>query len=185
MKIAIHQANFIPNYPFFYKMAMADKFVILGEVQFEKNNFQNRYLLNDKDVWVTKPVRNGLDKISEKEYCDGQSLMQLNIEWIEVIKNTLNINTEIVYDYCTHRKGTLRLIDLIHFYQGDTYITNPDAKNKYLDEELMTMSGIKIEYCDVPKHLRLHTFEVFEKFGIDGAIKQLPRKNNAELTTTI
>ena len=43
MKIAIHQPNFLPWYPFFQKIKEVDKFIILGNCQFEKNGFQNPY----------------------------------------------------------------------------------------------------------------------------------------------
>ncbi len=179
MKIACHQPNFIPYFPFFYKMALADKFIILKEVQFEKNNYQNRYFLNEKEKWVTKSVINKTELISEKYYTDDNRLLDLNMQWIRCIKDTLNIQTEIVYDIPLKTTKTQRLIDLIKFYDGDTYITCPEAKNKYLDEKLMIDSGIDIEYYSVPKNQRIHIFEMFEKYGIDGTIKQLPVKDNS------
>lgn len=175
-RIGIHQANFIPNFGFFYKMAMCDTFIILTHVDFEKNNFQNRYLLNETDKWVTKSVRSGRCKLGQKQYADGTSLFTLNMYWINAIRLTLNISTPIVFDYPTKLTKTERLIDLIKNNGGDTYITNPSAKDKYLDEELMKEEGINIEYCNVPKHLLRHTFEVFADYGIDGAIRQLPRR---------
>ena len=178
MKIGIHQPNFIPNFPFFYKMAQVDVFVILTYVQFEKNNFQNRYLLNEKDKWVTKSVKSGNQAIIDKYYTDGNHLLSLNMYWINTIRKTLNIKTIVEFDYPTKLKGTERLVDLVKHYGGDTYVTNPSAKDKYLDENLMSKSGINIEYCNVPKHLQIHTFEAFEKFGIDGTIKQLPTREN-------
>lgn len=180
VKIAIHQANFIPNFPFFYKMAMADKFIILGEVQFEKNNYQNRYYLNTKDKWVTKSVNNKTELISDKKYNDGINLLDLNIQWIDVIKNTLNIKTEILFDYKTDLTKTNRLIDLIQKNSGKVYITNESAKDKYLDEDLMWTSGIDIEYVNCPKNFNKHIFEMFEEFGIDGTINQLPKRLNAK-----
>ena len=175
-KIGIHQANFIPNFPFFYKMANCDIFVILSYCDFEKNNFQNRYLINEKNKWVTKSVKAGKGRIVDKMYTDGSYLFPLNMAWINTIKRTLNIKTEIVFDYPTELKGTERLIDLIKHYKGDVYVTNPSAKDKYLDEDLMRQSGVDIIYCSPPKHLQIHTFEAFEKYGIDGTIKQLGKK---------
>lgn len=177
MRLSIHQANFIPNFPFFYKMAQSDIFIILKEVDFCKNNYQNRYLLNDKEKWVTKSVRKGTEIIASKKYTDGQSLLNLNMKWIHAIRDTLNIKTRIVYDiqFRPEIGKTERLIELIKHYGGNTYITNPAAKDKYLDEELMKNQGIEIEYVNVPKHLQKHTFEIFEEYGIDGAIKQLSK----------
>lgn len=166
--------------PFFWKMQMADYFIMLREVQFEKNNYQNRYYLNTKDKWVTKSVKSGKAAICNKVYTDGSNLSYINMKWIEAIKETLGIKTPILYDYPTHLTKTERLIDLIKHYGGDTYITCPEAKDKYLDEDLMRAAGIEIEYYVVPKHLRIHIFESFELYGIDGTIKQLPVKENAE-----
>lgn len=157
-------------------MAMCDKFIILANVQFEKNNYQNRYLLNDKDKWVTKSVNNGIETIKEKKYTDGNNLLTLNMYWINAIRHTLNIKTQIEFDYPTELKGTERLSNLVLGHGGDTYVTNPSAKDKYLDESSMKEQGIKIEYCVVPKHLQKHIFEIFEEYGIDGTIKQLPKR---------
>lgn len=176
MKVAIHQPGFIPWFPFFYKMAQADLFIILTYIDFEKNNTQNRYLLNEKEKWVTKSVKSGNCKIIEKEYADGTHLFSLNMYWINAIRRTLNIDTRIEFDYPTALTKTERLIDLIKHYGGTTYVTNSSAKDKYLDEKLMLESGIDIEYCIVPKHLQIHTFEAFEKYGIDGCQKQLRKK---------
>lgn len=42
MKIAIHQPEFMPWLGFFYKMALADTYVVLDHVQFKKRYFDNR-----------------------------------------------------------------------------------------------------------------------------------------------
>ena len=178
MKIAIHQPNFIPWMPYFYKMAMADKFLILNNVQFEKNGFQNRYKTGED--WITKPVKNGMDLINDKRYTSDRSLNELNMNWINVIKETLEIDTEIVYPkWGSECSATERLINEIKLHSCNTYITNPEAKNKYLDEDLMRNSGIEIEYCQVPRHLHIHIFDAFNKYGIEGTIKQLPRRKDA------
>lgn len=184
VKLAAHQPNFCAWFPFFYKMAIVDKFLILNNVQFEKNGFQNRYKTNDK--WVTKSVNNGLGLIKDKTYTSGQSLNDLNVRWIEIIKDTLEIETELVYPkWGSECEPTERLIRETKLHYCDTYVTNPEAKDKYLNEEMMRIEGIEIEYCQVPKHLQKHTFEIFEIYGIDGAIKQLPRRMSEKLNATV
>tara|TARA_R110000772_G_scaffold268297_1_gene394732 strand:- start:3300 stop:3863 length:564 start_codon:yes stop_codon:yes gene_type:complete len=42
LKIAIHQPEHFPYMGFFEKMKLADMFVILDDVQYKKNNWQNR-----------------------------------------------------------------------------------------------------------------------------------------------
>lgn len=173
MRVAIHQPNLIPWLPFFYKMAMVDKFIILTSVQFEKGGFQNRYK-TATGKWVTKSVQHGLEPLNDKKYSDLTPLVAVNMLWIDAIKATLGIDTEIMVDSARpFDNPTQKLIHEVTNVGGDTYITNPDAKNKYLDEQFMKLYGLKIEYCQVPKHLQIHVFEAFEKWGIDGTIKQL------------
>lgn len=173
MRIALHQSNLMPWLPFFYKMAMVDKFIILTSVQFEKGGYQNRYKLST-GKWVTKSVQHGLEPLCDKLYTDLTPLVELNVRWISVIKDTLGIKTEIIRDTPIVKESpTEKLIFEIQANGGSVYVTNPDAKNKYLDEELMKSRGIEIEYCKVPKHLQIHIFEAFEKWGIDGTIKQI------------
>ncbi len=155
-------------------MAMVDKFVILDNVQFEKNGFQNRYNVGDK--WVTKSVASGTCDIRDKKYASGRSLLDLNMKWINAIKETLEIDAEIVKTkYGNSDNATQKLIMEISLNKGSIYVTNPDAKDKYLNESSMKAAGIDIEYCVVPRHLCKSTFEIFAEYGIDGAIKQLPK----------
>jgi hypothetical protein len=156
-------------------MAMVDTFVILSHVQFEKNGYQNRYMASN-GKWVTKPIKSGTGKILAKEYTDGLNLLDHNMRWILQIKETLGIKANIVYDQDYGLKKTENLIANIKHWSGNIYITNPEAKDKYLDEELMTRSGIRIEYCQVPRNLQKHTFDIFAEFGIEGAKKLLPRR---------
>mgnify|MGYP001607838815 CR=1 FL=1 len=185
-RVAIHQKNFIPWVPYFYKMAMADIFIFLDHVQFEKNGYQNRFMYKGK--WITKPVEGGVETINSKNYvgldnsmlwASKGSVAGLNELWIRAIQYTLNIKTRLVSDFMvTEKNGTERLIELIKFYGGNVYITNPEAKDKYLDEDKMKAAGIEIEYCVVPRNLKISIFEAFETFGIEGTIKQLPKMNN-------
>lgn len=176
IRIAVHQPNFIPWFPYFYKMALADKFIVLRHVQFVRG-FQNRFKLTN-GKWITKAVNSGRETIFEKKYTDGQDVWLLNMQWIEVIKDTLGIDTQLVYDVPLQTKSTQLLIDLIKMYHGTIYVTNEAAKDKYLDEDLMRSQGIEIEYCKVPKPLQKHTFEIFEEYGIEGAINLLPKKRH-------
>jgi len=58
MIIAIHQPNYIPWLGFFHKMSLCDKFVLLDNVPFSKNGYQNRCKIKtDQGVkWLTVPV---------------------------------------------------------------------------------------------------------------------------------
>ncbi len=58
MKCAIHQPQFLPWLGYLAKLTQADVFVFLDDVQFKKNEFQNRNKIRvgDEARWVTVPV---------------------------------------------------------------------------------------------------------------------------------
>jgi hypothetical protein len=58
MKCAIHQPQYLPWLGYFDKMARADVFVLLDNVQFKKNEWQNRNRIATCQgwQWVTVPV---------------------------------------------------------------------------------------------------------------------------------
>ncbi len=60
MNTSIHQPDHLPYLGFFYKMAQSDRFIILDDVQFKKNNFQNRNRIIDRSSniqWLTVPIK--------------------------------------------------------------------------------------------------------------------------------
>ncbi|MBM3244533.1 MAG: WbqC family protein [Candidatus Omnitrophica bacterium] len=72
-KIAIHQSEYIPWPPYFKKAALADIFVVLDNVQFQKNGIQNRNRLRNQNgpFWMTIPVTGSLaDHIKDKKISD-------------------------------------------------------------------------------------------------------------------
>lgn len=58
MKIAIHQPQYLPWIGYFDKMDRADIFVILDDVQYKKNEWQNRNKIRTSESWqwLTVPV---------------------------------------------------------------------------------------------------------------------------------
>jgi len=58
-KVTIHQPEHFPYMGFFQKIAAADLFIVLDNVKFKKNDFQNRNkikTLAGADDWITVPV---------------------------------------------------------------------------------------------------------------------------------
>lgn len=159
MIVSIHQPNFMPWYPFFEKIQQSDVFVIMCYCQFEKNNFQNRFNMNDK--WNTMRVNSGMMSIVEKRYISHaedwnririnlskyknilsrfdehihEILLYTNIRIIETICGMLDIKTKIVADYPTELKGTERLVDICKKHGATEYLSGPSGK-KYLDLSL-------------------------------------------------
>jgi hypothetical protein len=181
MRIAIHQPNFVPWYPFFQKIQNCDKFIMLTHCQFEKNGYQNRFNFNDN--WYTMSVKKGLEPIKDKVYlnpkndwdkiknklpdyksilnefddCIFEGLEKTNILIINRLCEMLNIKTEIVTDYPTELKSTDRLVDLCIKHQATEYLSGVGAK-EYLDENKFNTNHIKVTYQETSN--KKHTLEV-------------------------
>lgn len=125
--VTIHQPEHFPYMGFFQKMEKADLFVILDNVNYRKNYFQNRNkFLNSNGVeeWFSVPVEKGSTnkwikevkvnnnlpwkkKLLNKLYCnfkhdfsniyDSDDLIEINMRSIHWAREQLNIKTPIVY----------------------------------------------------------------------------------------
>lgn len=126
MKISIHQPEHFPYLGFFSKMANSDLFVILDDVKFRKNYFQNRNRFINKagaEEWFTVPVqkkdiskninevrtspelrwRKKLLKQLQMNFREdlsdiysGDKLVSINLKSIEYCRQKLNITTPLV-----------------------------------------------------------------------------------------
>ena len=65
LRISIHQPNYIPWLGYFHKIACADRFVFLDDVQFPKHSYTNRVRIaqNDSARWLTQSVRQSFGQI--------------------------------------------------------------------------------------------------------------------------
>jgi len=61
MIVAAHQPHYIPWLGYLDKLAKADLFVVMDDLQFEAQNFQNRQRLklSEGPAWLTVPVQRG------------------------------------------------------------------------------------------------------------------------------
>ena len=59
MIVAVHQPQYLPWLGYFHKIDSADRFVLLDNVQFKKNEWQNRNKIKTAQgwQWLTVPVR--------------------------------------------------------------------------------------------------------------------------------
>ena len=125
-KITIHQPEHFPYLGFFQKMNESDLFVILDNVNYRKNYFQNRNKIkntNGLDDWFTIPVeKNATNKLIKdvevssdsnwrrkllnklhmnlglnlKEIYESNSLIDINMKSIKYCMNELKINTPLI-----------------------------------------------------------------------------------------
>lgn len=166
-------------------MAQADVFVYLGHVQFEKNNFQNRFKLND--TWMTMAVKSGICEIREKEYVNpgedwaaikrklpkhagtlsifddiiSRKLWDTNVGIIERIANISNIRAERREDYASLLKGTERLVDICETHGATTYLSGPSGRN-YLDISKFRDRGIRVDFYEPETRSIFHSLERLE-----------------------
>ncbi len=126
MVVTIHQPEHFPYMGYFQKMEKADLFVILDNVNYRKNYFQNRNrFLNSNGVeeWFTIPVEKGatkkwikdvkvnthipwkkknINKLKQNFKTDfsniynTESLLEINLNSIKWAREKLNIKTQMV-----------------------------------------------------------------------------------------
>ncbi|KJZ15966.1 hypothetical protein TW85_03540 [Marinomonas sp. S3726] len=73
MIVSIHQSQYLPWPAFFKKIAQSDVFVVMDNVQYQKNGVQNRNKVRNKagDFWLTIPVSGNIDDmIKDKKTAD-------------------------------------------------------------------------------------------------------------------
>ena len=127
MKVTIHQPEHFPYMGFFQKMSEADLFIVLDNVKFRKNYFQNRNKLLNKsgdEEWFTVPVekkasskiirdvltntnydwrRKLLTKLRQnlgvclEEIYQPDKLIDINMKSIEWCRKQMNINTPMAF----------------------------------------------------------------------------------------
>lgn len=87
--VACHQPNFLPWLGFFDKLAQADRFVLLDDVQFPRTSrgtYTNRVqlLVGGQPAWLTVPVvREGVQRIRDVRVDDRQPWRRKALKTIE------------------------------------------------------------------------------------------------------
>jgi hypothetical protein len=93
MIVAAHQPSFLPWLGYLDKIARADLFVVMDDLQYEAQNYQNRnrIKLNNGIGWLTVPLERGhqSDRICDKRIQNGGNPKQ---HWQRRIWNTLVIH---------------------------------------------------------------------------------------------
>ena len=83
MKLAVHQPHYMPGPGYFHTMASADLFVFLNDVQFEKNEWQNRNRIRNAKSWQWLSVPTTYkfpQKLNEVQERDQDSARRKHVE---------------------------------------------------------------------------------------------------------
>lgn len=88
MHITIHQPEHMPWLGFFHKINMADIYVVLDNVQYRKNYFQNRNKVRTANgwIWITVPVSRSIETLIKDVTIDT------NQRWIKKWRDTIFYN---------------------------------------------------------------------------------------------
>jgi len=168
MILSVHQPNFFPWLPYFKKIQDSDIFIFLGNVQFARRQYQNRFFFGEK--WHTMSVNSGSqsDIIINKKYVNPEidwfriktnlksyslsefdsaissNLYKTNTSIIRTILLSLHINTPIYDDAVAPSiDANERIIRLCKIHGADQYLTGPSGK-RYLDLDLFSRNSIKV-----------------------------------------
>jgi hypothetical protein len=186
MILSAHQPNFFPWLPFFAKMKESDVFVLLGNVQYARHQFQNRFFYNG--AWQTMSVNRGHlhDSISSKKYINFErdwidiknrvknpkmelfedlisvDLLSTNVSIISRASQLLKIETKLELDHFgSDYDANHRLVNLCKYYGADTYLAGPSGK-RYLNEDLFQSNKIRIIYKTEDSIVKTHFLDVIK-----------------------
>jgi hypothetical protein len=164
MRLACHQPNYFPNQNYFDKIAACDLFIILDDVQFEKNGFTNRNRIpgDDKELWMTIPIIHKYgqlikDVVIVKDY------------WKRKHYQTLE---------CKYDKGKCEAIKSFFDYESDSLIDWNIRSLKYVmsDLEYITSSMLRIETRSTERLI-----DICNKVGADTYVSGIGSKKYMDM----
>ncbi len=140
MIVAAHQPNFLPNLGFFYKMKQADLFVIISNIQFEKQEgWQQRHKIPGPqgDIWLTIPVKGSQnDKIKDILIDNTKNWKKKHIKTLKILYAKTSEKKLLDQLIAIYSEPYERLVDfnfaLLHFLRDVVGVTTPLV----LDEEV-------------------------------------------------
>ena len=84
--ISIHQSQFLSWSPFYFKAINSDNFIILDDVQYQKNGVQNRNTIKTPqgETWLTLPVKHDLSTKINKVLVSNKGMYKKILKSIEL-----------------------------------------------------------------------------------------------------
>jgi hypothetical protein len=179
--ISIHQSQFLSWAPFYYKVLKSDNFVILDDVQFQKNGVQNRNLIKTPQgkSWLTIPVKHNLSTLINEVKIDNLLIYQKLLKTFDSNYKKSLYFTE-VYNLLEEvfKMSFVNLNDLnnallkkiLHLLDSNVCITySSDIISKSTKDDLV-IDIIKqkddLEYLSGPGALEYMDLEKFKREGI-------------------
>jgi hypothetical protein len=155
MKIAIHQPEHFPYLGFFQKMEMADLFVILDDVKFKKNNFQNRNRFINRsgtEEWFTVAV---------EKHCNSKNINEVltsqDQNWKKKLIKQIHFNLKHDVSEIYAEKNMLIDINMssIFWCMNKLDIKKEIVKSSELDMKKSQKTRLLIDIC---KELKATTY---------------------------
>ena len=169
MNLSAHQPNFFPWLGYFIKVAVSDFHIILDDVEFSKNNWINRNIIDTGgESYLTLPVNKSDTSKPINQVRLGQeyqfSLNKIiNLFYLTSIFTFLKISTPIYkkseIELKNNLKATTLLTELCKKYDCSNYISGVGSKS-YIDESKFISNKISITYVK-----DLHS--IFKKYELN------------------
>ncbi len=106
MKAAVHQPMYLPYPGFFHKLSMADVFVVMDDVQYDKRfTNRNRILVPQGPLWLSVPIVKE-DKFHENRFVRINNSIDWRPDHLRKLHNSYT-NAPFFHLYEEHLKGVL------------------------------------------------------------------------------
>ena len=161
MILSIHQPEFLPWYGYIHKLYHSDIFVILDDVQFKKNYFENRNKILTKNgpIWITIPV------VSKDRLDNTIRTTKINWhkDWRKKVISTIQ-QTYSKYSFYDEIKPLLEIFDIKYetIYELNMAIINFIIKLLDIDTKIIIQSEL-----NTTKHKNDLLLEICQKLDVD------------------
>lgn len=186
MILSSHQPGYLPWLGYFHKIALSDNFVILDDVQFEKNSFINRNKIKNSygSIWLTVPVLiKGHTKKTIKEIEINNNINWKKKHWKSIYQNYKK--APYFYKYSDffeelYKQEWKKIIDLL-IYTLYFFIKELDIKtNIYQQSNLNITSSKQQLILDLCKYFNSKLF-IFGVLGKNYVDRDLFKKENIKV----
>lgn len=194
--ISIHQSQFLSWIPFYYKVLQSDNFIILDDVQYQKNGVQNRNLIKTPQgqSWITLPVRHELNTLINEVVISDKGAYKKMIKTIEFnykkCSNFDKVNDVLLnhfnqeYDYLTDINDNL-FTDILKLLNKSLILEKSSKLQCLKSKDDLVIEIIKkvgdLEYLSGSGALSYMNLEKFKKENIKVYVYEFKHKPYKQL----